>query len=281
MEESCVRISGYAAQCLRKAGTYHILSQFDHVINLADGLNVLSIQDGWIPFTPLSIVLGDDVFRTVSVGLSESAVFHTDGGCLRTAGMTLDARPITPCSLRVRTGERMLPRTEAKQWLRMAVNVLAKPGSLLYAAWPMLAEWSGDELDAMQLRALDLIRRGEPDALVGLGGGLTPAGDDFLVGLLAVLQVCGAREAFDTLLAKLRGRLQETPVLSRAFLQRALEGEFSKPVLELFTALEQGGQKEITKAASRLCAIGHTSGCDLLGGIVYGFDQIETEEGIP
>lgn len=270
MERPCKRISAYAAQCLMADREYRMLSRFDHVVNLVYGAEVLSVQDTHVAMSPLSVVLEDGIFQEVFSGLSDGAVFDAAGGCLVTGGLSLDARHLTPCTLRIPKGCLDSLGPEEISWLRMAAGMLSKPGSLLYAGCPELAAWSGEAPNAVQLRALELLRSGEADALVGLGGGLTPAGDDFLTGLLAVLWACGGERSVEWLALRLRKRLSETPVLSRAFLERAVEGAFSQPVIELFIALAQGAQGTLVQAVSRLCAIGHTSGCDLLGGILYG-----------
>lgn len=280
MDGSCMQISGYAAQCLNRAGDYRVLSRFDHVLNLTDGVNVLSIQDELLPMTPLSLVLKNAAFQAVVRELPDGALLRTGGGRLWAAGLTLDGAQDRQCLMYLDLGVLDALRPEAEHWLRMAAKMLTRSGSLLYAVWPGLAEWSGVELDGVQLRALDLLHSGEVHALVGLGGGLTPAGDDFLVGLLAALRAGGDSVSLLALIEKLQERLQGTPMLSRAFLQRAMAGEFSEPVLALLTALPQGSQKMITETVSRLCFIGHTSGCDLLGGLLYGFQAIKTKEGL-
>src|SRR5262249_26784951 len=77
-------------------------------------------------------------------------------------------------------------------------------------------------------------------ALVGLGEGLTPSGDDFLVGLLAVLHVTGSLpcsagssvyEQFDQYV-----RLGTTQ-LSGEFLRCAFAGHFAEPLVMLMRTL--------------------------------------------
>ncbi|HPR68268.1 MAG TPA: DUF2877 domain-containing protein [Kiritimatiellia bacterium] len=95
--------------------------------------------------------------------------------------------------------------------------------------------------------------------LRGCGEGLTPAGDDFLCGLM------------------LAGRLLRRPALARAMLPHALG---SNPVANAFLNLSAEGRVHI--AVQRLlqapsparvravCAFGHSSGADLLCGLLWG-----------
>jgi hypothetical protein len=109
--------------------------------------------------------------------------------------------------------------------------------------------------------------------VVGLGEGLTPSGDDLLVGLLAVLHVTGRLHTVLPL-AQCQQFLQTvsagTLALSAEFLRCALEGDFAEPITclvrSLFT-LPPGGWP--VHAAS-LAAVGHSSGIDAMVGMVLG-----------
>lgn len=104
--------------------------------------------------------------------------------------------------------------------------------------------------------------------LVGRGEGLTPAGDDWLVGALAALwrfdRVWRAR------LRAIRGPLLAyaagaTTTVSAEFLAHALAGTFSEPLLRLATAADSAGARE---AAAVLSGFGATSGVHTLVGFL-------------
>lgn len=101
--------------------------------------------------------------------------------------------------------------------------------------------------------------------LIGLGPGLTPGGDDFLCGVLAGLILCGNdRHPFTTILRRtIAGLLSNTNQISAAFLQCALEKQFSLAICSL-TALPSS--EEIL---ANFLKIGHSSGTDTLCGIAY------------
>ncbi len=126
-----------------------------------------------------------------------------------------------------------------------------------------------------------------PDALVGLGPGLTPSGDDVLVGMLAGLDwgrdaLPDARRRRRLLAGRLRmddfGLERRTSRLSAQLLRAAVAGCYPEPVLRLLRPLasfETGGPAggasgrdgEVSAAVDGLLAMGHDSGRAMLLGI--------------
>ena len=110
-------------------------------------------------------------------------------------------------------------------------------------------------------------------ALVGLGEGLTPSGDDFLVGLLAVLHVTGFLpcSAASTVSAQFCQCIRlGTSQLSGEFLRCAFEGHFAEPLVLLVRALCAPATDAWTAHAATLAAVGHSSGVDAMVGIALG-----------
>jgi hypothetical protein len=108
--------------------------------------------------------------------------------------------------------------------------------------------------------------------LVGLGEGATPAADDFLVGYLAGLWACGARnEPRTAFLAAVAARVSQvaplTGAVSRAYLEAAAEGEVSERLYDLALHVSAGsGTEAIRRASAAALAVGHSSGaCGLQG----------------
>jgi Protein of unknown function (DUF2877) len=108
--------------------------------------------------------------------------------------------------------------------------------------------------------------RGRDDltALVGLGPGSTPAGDDLLGARLATLRVFGHHAEADRLWAAIDPA--RTSPLSAALLAHAAEGEVAAPVARLLRAL--GGAGPVEPAVAAVAALGHTSGPWLLRGVL-------------
>ncbi len=105
------------------------------------------------------------------------------------------------------------------------------------------------------------------ESLVGFGIGMTPSGDDFLVGLMASLKGTSYFEEVSEALNKLLGK---TNSISREFLRCAARGEFSASFAELILA----GNKSIDpeKHFIKIIHKGHTSGVESLLGFLKGLE---------
>ena len=113
------------------------------------------------------------------------------------------------------------------------------------------------------------------DMLIGLGPGLTPAGDDYVGGAFfarALLGAAGTRNASDWTVAAahVRARAAErTHPISAALLSDLLAGEGHAPLHDLGAALiGDAPLATAVAAARRLTALGHSSGWDILAGFV-------------
>lgn len=112
--------------------------------------------------------------------------------------------------------------------------------------------------------------------LIGLGPGLTPAGDDFLVGYLAGLWSTAsfdtARLRFLTSLGVWLSRAaSETNVISRAHIQSAVRGHASEPIARLAERLDRADTIDCVRAeAQAALQVGHSSGTDGVTGLLFG-----------
>jgi Protein of unknown function (DUF2877) len=112
--------------------------------------------------------------------------------------------------------------------------------------------------------------------LIGLGPGLTPAGDDFIVGYLAGLwsTVAGdsARLRFISSLNVWLSRASGgTNRISRTYIDAALSGQLSEPIATLAYHLDQTTDKaSVRTAAETALHIGHSSGSDGVLGLLLG-----------
>ena len=104
--------------------------------------------------------------------------------------------------------------------------------------------------------------------LVGLGGGLTPSGDDVLAGALVALRALergghAGPGRLASALARAAGR-RATTTLSAALLQDAGRG-WCVPELAAYLAAADG-RGELPTAVARLLAVGHSSGAAMAHG---------------
>jgi len=110
--------------------------------------------------------------------------------------------------------------------------------------------------------------------LVGLGPGLTPAGDDFLVGLLAALHLpggrCAAAGQVGACVVACAGR--QTHLISTVTLRAAAQGRVRERVIDLCDAMMHGCDASLVEAVQRVLAIGSGSGSEIAAGVLAGFD---------
>jgi hypothetical protein len=109
--------------------------------------------------------------------------------------------------------------------------------------------------------------------LIGLGPGLTPAGDDLLAGALIALHGAGRAVIADRLAGWLLPRCAgRTSRISRAHLQAAAElGQGHAALHETLAALGGEDDRALSAALDRLDRVGHSSGWDALAGAVLAF----------
>ena len=107
--------------------------------------------------------------------------------------------------------------------------------------------------------------------LIGLGQGLTPAGDDMLVGFLAMVNHAQEDSGFTRELHKIiRDSLHKTADISSQALVNALNGDYHEYIQNCIRDLCEGGQEEVYISAASLMSIGATSGSDIACGMYYG-----------
>ena len=146
---------------------------------------------------------------------------------------SIDARTIIlgDCCIPLRDAavwDPTLPPIERPLSLRAPLAALLRP----YVAWPQ--SWSSTSVDITTARLLTqgahslmaAVERGiglaaAAQCLAGLGPGLTPAGDDYVLGVMAALWLLGERDPLPAMAAACATR---TTLLSGAFVRAAAQG---------------------------------------------------------
>ena len=124
------------------------------------------------------------------------------------------------------------------------------------------------------LEAIDLWLAGnalgnDAEALIGLGPGLTPSGDDYLGGVLIGLRWLGRGGQADSLWRWLEPRLAgRTSAISAAHLAAAAQGEAHEALHDVLSDLSAWQVPDLLPNLGRLDAVGHSSGWDALAGAV-------------
>lgn len=119
------------------------------------------------------------------------------------------------------------------------------------------------------------------EKIIGLGPGVTPSGDDILIGFLAALwSVAGNHDqqlsfihSFGDALMQVAKRTNE---ISRTYLYHASQGQFSSALSNLAEAFATGG--DVAAAARSAMSVGHSSGMDTVTGMLLGLRVWDIEQ---
>ena len=279
-----MRILQYAPAArawLATAGPAHLLNVFDRACNLVDDrgqvLAIVTVPAALAPCAALAAAEAAAPFR----GLSATSAVHREPGLLRLGDLTLtwagarlwDPRPDWAAARRA-----LAAAPERLEIVAAAAYTAAPAGSLLelyrpHPPAPLLiqaAPGAAALIRGLAARDMDQALAGV-QVLAGLGGGLTPAGDDFIVGALlaawAGLYGAGAEAQAQPLAASAAPR---TTTLSGAYLRAAARGECSAAWHAVLAALQADDAPGLSGAVAALAVIGHTSGADGLAGFLAG-----------
>ena len=238
-----------------------VASRFARACNLVDDQGrVIALTLPALGNGPFSIIVGADIGRFTELTPDQRAYVDTER--IVVGGWHI---PLTS----VRIWDATLPGNGPLQ-LGPGIATILQP----YAQWPArtadtaaaaamtrrLARGARALLDALE-QGNDLAEAARQ--LAGLGHGLTPAGDDYLVGAIAALWLLGDRDLAPIIA---RSAAPHTTTLSSAFLLAAAQGQFVEPWHQLARALARQSAVECGAAAQRITEIGASSGRDALAG---------------
>jgi hypothetical protein len=230
---------------------------------------VLAVVDAAALRLPCSVVLAASAGSELPAMVSRAgdAAIVVGGGRVELPAATIRVtrwwQPTTPRPAQL--GARLLRQLDAVQTLvpRLPAEVGAASRSLAAEADAALSRAGpAPELAAAARR------------LVGLGPGLTPAGDDVLAALLVTLSAgpAAARAAAgDVAAAVLPDAGARTTALSAALLRHAAGGEGLPELVNLVDAVSAPGvQDDVTRLLRAVLAVGSSSGCAMVHGVLTG-----------
>lgn len=120
---------------------------------------------------------------------------------------------------------------------------------------------------------------GPNDALIGLGAGLTPAGDDFVGGAMIALRAAGELALAERIAAWALSLAEtNTNRISRAHLACAAQGEGHEALHALLAS--SGRSARFEQSLARLAGIGHTSGLDAAAGALLALAARRGDSGL-
>jgi hypothetical protein len=215
----------------------------------------------------------------------------SDGFAIPDATVTIDLARAVPWSPALPAAARFRPTVELAQTAAAARRRAAELAPLGGLA-PMLSgrgvpadPWltRAQALVTAQLAALESddlgAALGPTIGLIGLGIGLTPSGDDYLVGLLAGLEATGDPARHDLATAIMTHAPARTTAFGAAALGHASRGAFSEHLHDVLVAVGGGGLDELARPIGRALAYGATSGSDTLVGLLAALDLAVARSG--
>jgi len=263
-----LRMSASIAPLLRPGASGSVVATYRRAVDLRLGGRAVVLAAESLGDQPHGIVLPEAVLDGRDV--RRGARVHVRPGLLEVAGTLRLSLPATVWdprlgSLTPHGGVARLGQAVA------ALQAARESAPAGHGTGAVRAPWSPVTAAARSLTTGDaepLERAGA--ALIGLGPGLTPAGDDVLVGFTAALTALDdprarplARAWADTA----RGR---TTTVAETFHLHAAEGEYAGRLHGLLASLLAGPPAAIPDAIDRAAAWGATSGWDTLLGVELG-----------
>lgn len=291
MNISITKMSCFSHRILAASKHWHVHSVYHRTLNLAADNHILSLQAKGSPLSPLSLITGLTASELECLNIRKGDLAAVSGT------MLVIESPPERFFFKFTTARKydlllpVLPDSEICDALlrniRAALSLADTGGfEILFNRKPIV-EYTR-MLDSAQKHIFQSIvfyyeqlpeaSAAELSALIGLGIGLTPSGDDFLCGVLAGLRLAGKdTERFACALReKIAAHLDDTIDISATFLAGALDGHYSLAVNFL------AGNSGAAPMQSNACivpspvdifkcfsAIGHSSGFDTLCGIFH------------
>ncbi|MPZ95122.1 MAG: DUF2877 domain-containing protein [Propionibacteriales bacterium] len=231
----------------------------------------LATDDPTVP--ALAVVTSDAVQVPNAIVLATRAVHRPFRGVGSPASALVGDGSIELGPLTVTMGSSWAPPRPTIRHAQHAAGRAEELGRLVSrCAVPPSPEMARPLTDlAAGLRAVDRHRvSAASHALIGLGPGLTPSGDDVLSGALVTGSAFGCRAprlrvAAEAITGAAETALGRTPLVSAALLRHAARGECIAELAALLAALDEGAPLDGPLAA--LLAVGHHSGSDLARGV--------------
>ena len=140
-------------------------------------------------------------------------------------------------------------------------------GCLVIDAHNSLSGHAQPALDALERWLVGNALDDDVQALIGLGPGLTPSGDDYLGGVLIALHQLEREKQARSLWRWLEPRLARTSAISGAHLAAAAAGEGHETLHACLQALFSA-HADWPSVLTQLDNVGHCSGWDSLAGLV-------------
>ena len=240
-------------------------SVYRRAVNLLVGGELVAVLSKPPGRVPNGVHLEDEVdFADAAHGLAAGRDVAIEDGVVRLAAeLRVDVRWAPPWSFELQPvlplGVELLTANSARLRARVRPDlVLVAPGRALGRA---LRSAETDEIETAVA------------GLIGLGPGLTPAGDDLLLGALAVLQA-GDHPAGAVVAGAVMRGAERTGEVSAALLRLAAGGQHAELIARLAVALLAGDRVDVDVALGRLLAVESGSAAGAALGALVGVESV-------
>ena len=264
-----------AARLRGRQGPLRLLASFENhaYLHLEDPALTLILSRAPGPAGPLDVK--PPVWAEWETLLSHAPARLRPDGRLHLGSLTLD---LSPGAMRLRDTALTVDSLPAPDPLLRGAAGIAHASDLLASVLsaPAAPRVAGIALDPLALGLVQddpvALRQGA-ERLVGLGRGLTPAGDDFLAGLLIAMAAAGSSD--DSRKAILDAATGATTTLSLAFLAAAAAGHVTADWQALLRLPADASKADRAHHLARVMAPGHSSGADTLAGFLWAASRLQ------
>ncbi|MGG5330238.1 DUF2877 domain-containing protein [Enterococcus sp. AZ163] len=274
MKNTC-QISSYLAtlDCFGKIGQVH--SVFQHSFNLIITEHLLHVTDTEDFLSSFGIRITTESFEAVKpfcrqgnvVKLTpDSMIFYSHKGTKKIKFSSVDSVPLELSTI-------FFNSTVLRTMIAELENFQLQPQLGLI-------------IEEKESAFFEFLMRPNPDSevwnqlttyFIGRGQGLTPSGDDLLMGYLFVLISYQLPEA-NQLMTALASKTDRTTIVSQNYLEAMIAGFASSPFVELQQKMNQAASEAVlAQALQRILSIGETSGKDTAYGILLGLNAVKNK----
>ncbi|MEN2974439.1 MAG: DUF2877 domain-containing protein [Candidatus Caldarchaeales archaeon] len=109
--------------------------------------------------------------------------------------------------------------------------------------------------------------------LIGVGGGFTPSGDDFLIGFISFLNIIGEEFQIPKIMLDDEFLFSHTSWESAMFLKYAEDGFYDEHLHQLLYSIASRDEGVFIDSILNLARRGHTSGLDITLGVLTGLSS--------
>lgn len=253
--------------------TYLVHSRFEHGVNLQAGNKLCFVGNKHNERLPYGILLGKKELSLLKEHTEEgTSVFVREGGKLCTAEITIELQGAGIYSSRCGISDGKTLTASLSEVFSEVQDECTGFGSSIRE----MADGRQKELQKLtecfqysgQKKVKEVLEK-----WVGLGPGLTPSGDDFLLGILFsdhILPFLG--NVFREELQKITDTFHTTAVSVSQYTY-AFQHLFCGSLLGFKQAYETEDIQEMKHCIRRLLLFGHTSGRDMTAGLWFGLEQ--------